>query len=202
MYVGFCMCWYPVAILCYCVRHADQMFLSRRTFVRARGPKTIIKSLNPWILSYYAGFNTLRPRQNGRHFSDDIFKRIFFNENIRILIKISLKFVPRGPINNIPAMVQIMAWHRPSDKPLSEPMMVRLPTHICVSRPRWFDSQSCPHYGDVIMGIDSVSNHQPHDCFIQPFIQTQIKEYIKALRHWPLCWEFTDDRWIPRTHGQ
>ena len=46
---GFCMCWYPVAILCFCVRHADQMFLSRRTFVRARGPKTIIKSLNPWI---------------------------------------------------------------------------------------------------------------------------------------------------------
>ena len=43
---GFCMCWYPVAIPCYCVRHADQMFLSRRTFVRARGPKTIIKSLN------------------------------------------------------------------------------------------------------------------------------------------------------------
>ena len=34
-------------ILCNCVRHADQMFLSRMTFVRARGPKTIIKSLNP-----------------------------------------------------------------------------------------------------------------------------------------------------------
>ena len=47
----FCTFWYPVAILCNCVRHADQMFLSRRTFVRARGPKTIIKSLNPWILN-------------------------------------------------------------------------------------------------------------------------------------------------------
>ena len=46
----FCTFWYPVAILCNCVRHADQMFLSRKTFVRARGPKTIIKSLNPWIL--------------------------------------------------------------------------------------------------------------------------------------------------------
>ena len=45
----FCTFWYPVAILCNCVRHADQMFLSRMTFVRARGPKTIIKSLNPWI---------------------------------------------------------------------------------------------------------------------------------------------------------
>ena len=49
----FCMFWYPVAILCNCVRHADQMFLSRMTFVRARGPKTIIKSLNPWILESY-----------------------------------------------------------------------------------------------------------------------------------------------------
>ena len=51
--------------------------------------------------------------------------------------KISLKFVPKGPIDNIPAWVQIMAWHRPGDKPLSEPMMVRLPTHICVTRPQW-----------------------------------------------------------------
>ena len=80
--------------------------------------------------------NTLRPRQNGRHFADDTFKRIFLNENVRISIKISLKFVPTGPINNIPALVQIMAWRQPGDKPLSEPMMVRLPTHICVTRPQ------------------------------------------------------------------
>ena len=29
-----------------------------------------------------------------------------------------------------------MAWRRPGDKPLSEPMMARLPTHICVTRPQ------------------------------------------------------------------
>ena len=81
--------------------------------------------------------NTLRPRQDGRHFPDDIFKSIFMNENVWISIKISLKFVPKGPINNIPALVQIMAWRRPGDKPLSEPMVVRLPTHICVTRPQW-----------------------------------------------------------------
>ena len=81
-------------------------------------------------------FNTLRPRQNGRHFADDIFKRIFLNENVRISIKISLKFVPKGRIDNIPALVQIMAWRRAGDKPLSEPMMVSLPTHICVARPQ------------------------------------------------------------------
>ena len=61
--------------------------------------------------------NTLRPGQNGRHFTDDIFKRIFFNENVWISIKISLRFVPKGPINNIPALVQIMAWRRSGDKP-------------------------------------------------------------------------------------
>ena len=80
---------------------------------------------------------TLRPRQNGRHFADDIFKCIFLNENVWIPIKISLKFVPKGPINNIPALVQIMAWRRPGDKPLSEPMMDSLPMHICVTRPQW-----------------------------------------------------------------
>ena len=74
--------------------------------------------------------------KNGRHFADDIFKCIFLNENVWISLKIPLKFVPKGPINNIPALVQIMAWHRPGDKSLSEPMMVRLPMHICVTRPQ------------------------------------------------------------------
>ena len=73
----------------------------------------------------YLSVNTLRPSQSGRFFPDDTFKHIFLNENIRISVKISLKFAPKGPINNIPALVQIMAWRRPGDKPLSEAMMVR-----------------------------------------------------------------------------
>ena len=77
-----------------------------------------------FIYSYH--FNTLKPRQSGRHFADANFKRIFVNEDVRILIEISLKFVPKGPIKNIPALVQIMAWRRPGDKPLSEPVMVSL----------------------------------------------------------------------------
>ena len=83
------------------------------------------------------GFNTLRPRQNGCRFANDTFKHIFLNENVKISIKISLKFVPKGPINNIPALVQITAWRRSGDKPLSEAMMVSLLTHICVTRPQW-----------------------------------------------------------------
>ena len=89
---------------------------------------------------YQKMINTLRPRQNGRHFPDDIFKCIFLLENILIWIKISLKFVSKVRIDNIPAFVQIIAWHRPGDKPLSEPMVVSLLKHICVNRPRWVNS--------------------------------------------------------------
>ena len=110
-------------------------------------------------------FNTLRPEQNGRHFPDDIFKCIFLNANVWMLIKISLKFVSKGPINNIPALVQIMAWRRPGDKPLSGPMMVRLPTHICVTRPQWVNGHMV---GTVILfltqtltkGGQPVSTHE------------------------------------------
>ena len=88
-------------------------------------------------LSYHHGINTLRPRKNGRHFADEIFKCIFLNDNAWILLKISLKFVPKFRINNNPALVQIMAWRRPGDKPLYEPMMDNLLTHTCVTRAQW-----------------------------------------------------------------
>ena len=90
----------------------------------------------------YFVINTLRPRQDGRHFADDIFKCIFLNEKVWIPIKISLKFVPKGSINNNPALFQMMAWRRPGVKPLSEPMLVFVPTHICVTRPQWVNQTS------------------------------------------------------------
>ena len=105
-----------------------------------------------WFLQCYIWCCDLRPTtrkhplihwgrdQNGRRFAYDAFKRIFLNENVRISIKISLKFVSKGPINNNPALVQIMAWRRSGDKPLSEPMMVSLLTHICVARPQWVNT--------------------------------------------------------------
>ena len=106
--------------------------------------------------------NTLRPRQNGCRFADDTFKCIFLNKNIRILIKISLKFVPKGPINNNPALVQIMVWRRSGDKPLSEPMMVSLLTHICVTRPQWIKVNDGPlhrvQYSDVVIFTHAHTN--------------------------------------------
>ena len=125
--------------------------LYKSTMVQTQGAYRLIKprcmnslapghgpcGCNHWLVNFQTHINTLRPRQNGRHFADDTFNRLFVNENVRISIKFSLKFVPKGPINNIPALVQIMAWRRPGDKPLSDPVMVSLLTHICVTRPQW-----------------------------------------------------------------
>ena len=59
------------------------------------------------------------PGQNGRHF-----KRIFLNENAEFRFQFSLKFVPKGPIDNKSALVQAMAWRRTGDKPLPEPVLI------------------------------------------------------------------------------
>ena len=93
--------------------------------------------LCPTLCNYGNLFNTLRPRQNGRHFADDTFNRTFVNENVRISIKFSLKFVPKVPINDITSLVQIMAWCRRGDKPLYEPTLLSLLTHIWDTRPQW-----------------------------------------------------------------
>ena len=58
--------------------------------------------------------------------ADDIFKCIFLRENDRIPIYISLKFVLRTPIENTPALVQVMAWRWTGNKPLSEPMLTQI----------------------------------------------------------------------------
>ena len=75
--------------------------------------------------------NTLRPRQNGHHLPDGIFKCIFLNENAQIFIKVPLTFVPKGPPHNIPGLVEIMARRLP------ELIMVSLLTHIYITWPQW-----------------------------------------------------------------
>ena len=114
-------------------------------------------------------FNTLRPRHNFRYFTDNIFKCVLLNENVWILLKISLKFVPNFRINNIPALVLIMAWRQPGDKSLSELMMVSLMTQMCILnelkgefctlylRHHSFTSKS--EYDDI-----SRANHTPFWC--------------------------------------
>ena len=115
-----------VQVMAWC-RQATSHYLSQ-CWPRSMSPNGV--TMPQWV-------NTLRLRQYGRHFADDIFRCIFFKENTCISINISLKFVPKGHINNIPALVQIMAWRHPGDKPSSGSMMVRLLTHICITWSRW-----------------------------------------------------------------
>ena len=105
-----------------------------------------------WHITRLELVNTLRLRQNSHHLAD-VFKCIFLNENVWILLNISLKFVPMVRINNIPSLVQIMAWRRSGDKPLSEPMMVILLTRICVTRPQWAELK----FNDILFITDTVS---------------------------------------------
>ena len=85
-----------------------------------------------WITGWENHRNSdLRPHR--ARYDVTMMKCIFLNENVCISITISLKFVPKGPINNIPALVQIMAWRRTGDKPLSEPMVVNLLTDTYMS---------------------------------------------------------------------
>ena len=105
--------------------------------------------------------NTLRPRKDGCRFPGDIFRCIFLNKNMSISINISLKVIPNGQINNIPALVRIMAWRRPGEKPLSEPMMFSLLMHICITRPQWVNVKISPKMGQwkfigVLLQLSSV----------------------------------------------
>ena len=68
--------------------------------------------------------NTLMERQDGHHFAADIFKCIFLNENVSISIEISLKFIVKCSINQIPTLVSIMAWRRPGQPQLLYPWSV------------------------------------------------------------------------------
>ena len=94
-----------------------------------------------------AFINASRPRQNSRYIAYNRFKRIFFNGIACISIKILLKFLPKGPISNILALVQKMAWRRSGDKPLSETMVARLLTQVWVTRPEWVNTSRPRHTG-------------------------------------------------------
>ena len=97
--------------------------------------------------------NILRLRQNGRHFADGAFKRNFLNEIVRIsklkffffFFEISLKFVPKGPIKNMSALVQIIAWSRQGDEPIADPMVVRLTTHA--------DTKGCHAFSGLLSNL-------------------------------------------------
>ena len=76
------------------------------------------------IFLYGVLLTQLPPWQNGHH-SGRRHVQIHFREWNPI--QMSPKFVPRSPIDNKPALVQVMAWRRTGDKPLHESMLAQFP---------------------------------------------------------------------------
>ena len=70
-------------------------------------------------------FNQSLPGQNRHHLADGIVKCTFLNEKVHMLIAISLRFVPIGPIGNKSALDQVIAWWCTGDKPLPESMLTQ-----------------------------------------------------------------------------
>ena len=133
-------------------------------------------------------YRSLRPRPNRRHFADDIFKCIFENENEWISPGICLKFVPKVRINNIPAVGHIMAWRRPGDKPLSEPMMIISLTHICVTRPQWVNFRSMC---EIVLRWMTQKTFDNKSTLVQVMACSGIENlellWYQLFRHWRHC---------------
>ena len=131
-------------------------------------------------MSYWNPVSTLRPRQmTAGHFAKGIFKCIWFCENLRILIQISMKFVRNGPINTKPVLVQIMACCWTGDKPIHEPIVAL--THKCVTRPRWVHAKTVFHMDGLVQ-----------DCIISiaselEILQSCIKPSICLVSTHPWC---------------
>ena len=154
-------------------------------------------------------FNSSPSRQNGRHFADDIFRCIFLNGNVSIWIKMSLNFVPKGSINNIPALVQIIAWHQIGDKPLSAPMLTRFTdslTHICSTRGRWVNEWLCWNQ-HLKMSADilhyTTCLELTHCCLVMPYGDVELGQLWHGLL--PNCTKplpvpmLTYHQWVPVT---
>ena len=139
--------------------HILQDQINRSPFYQ-HGLTLILTWISNCIL-YSVGCNC-HQRRDGHHFLEDILKCIFANENIQVLIKSSLKFVPKGPIDNIPALVKIMAWYRSGDKPLSEPCAV---CHTGVGRSsiRFSECNLWVHYKKC-SGLKTLSKDLSYEC--------------------------------------
>ena len=129
-----------------------------------------------YCMVYYS-LNTLRTRHNGRHLEAKIFKCILLSEKVRNTMKILLTFVFMGLIDNKLSIIQIIAWQRSGNKPLSEPMMT------------FFNDAHKFHSGSIAVTsywaqwrLKSPASRLS----TQPFVQAQIKENIKAPRYWHL----------------
>ena len=133
-----------------------------------------------WWQNLFSFVNKLRPGQNGGHYTDDIFKSILWNENVWISLNISLKFVRKVPISNIPTLVQIMAWRRPGDKPSSEPMIVYWRIYASLGLNELIGStqnNSSRRYPFIF--VDSVKANRDEFVIYIPLVDTSIQFNLK-----------------------
>ena len=132
------------------------------------------------LIPYICGCNfkniILVPDICGSNLKSKILKFITQNSSLGPCCEISLRYITPNPTNDKSTLVYVMAlWCQAASH------------YVITITSQW-----------VWWRLKSPASR----LFTQPFIQMQIKENIKALRHWPLCGEFTGDRWIPRTNGQ
>ena len=134
------------------------------------------------------------------------FSSAFSYENIWIALNIQLKFIPKGPINNIPALVQIVPWHRPCDKPLSEPMWL-----VCrhITLPQWVNGstrrdRSCcnaGHLPKICLKLKSHANLFAHNFFFHKpiiFVQSTADSLPCSVQYFKMIWHLKGILWTNR----
>ena len=136
-------------------------------------------------------------------FRNGIFKLISLNENAWISLKISFKFVPKLPNDNIQALEEIMAWRRPGDKPVYQPMMVSLLTHICVTRPQWVMGLRIHDYSWFVSPSYLSRNDFTNKVFIVIKIRYELGDAVTPEGFAPLRLALAfSGRTIPSPHGE
>ena len=119
--------------------------------------------------------NTLKLGQKRLPYCRQHFQCLLLCRNSRILIQISLKFVPKDSVNNKLALVQIRAWHRRGNKPLSEPMMVW-----------WTDSYASLSLNELTPQISKISSAILNGMIRSTWMGTKISflNFLRNLMAW------------------
>ena len=110
--------------------------------------------------------------------------------------RISLKFAPKGLIDNKPALVQLRAWRRPGNKPLPQPMLPDSMTHMCGTRRRWAKCRVQENVNrsplgsiTIVARLSTIIGHQPSNqsitltpYMVLPLFATRFADYAEGIR--------------------
>ena len=151
------------------------MFLGVRLAISQHDILSVDPRCNMAFLEHnsYEWFNTLRSRQKGTPFRRRHFQVHYLERNVWIPIELSLKLVLKGPIKDIPALVKIMAWRRPSLY-----LEQWFPMQICVTQPQWV---ILDHHGQVFITFSKpgfvrllINSVSPSDAYMRPLIGSSL----------------------------